>query len=298
MRIDLGMVAELGAEMGFAVRDVPPDEIDLVLEPDVVLVFQNLPGPSDSLVGFEGCGWHFHGDLQCSDKRGNFVELSYLDIITGLADGTVLMCECVVDGLPRDRWLVHRDYVDEFRHMEAGEEIRVRRINVGGCTAGREVPADAAADRGERPKERSRLRVKDVMRAKPIVEIDGGSLRTLEDFAAAFRRAALVDCEWHGSLDAFDDILRGGFGTPEGGFVLRWINSDASRKHLGYLETVRQLQRRLQTCDSSNRHRVEQELRAATAGTGPTVFDWLVEIIEDHGAGGRQADDGVELELR
>ena len=74
MRIDLGMVAQLGSEMGFAVRHVPPDEIDLVLEPDVVLVFQNLPGPSDSLVGFEGFGWHFHGDLQCSDKQGHFVE--------------------------------------------------------------------------------------------------------------------------------------------------------------------------------------------------------------------------------
>lgn len=140
MRIDLGMVAQLGAEMGFAVRDVPPDEIDLVLEPGVVLVFQNLSGPNDSLVGFEGFGWHFHGALQCSDKHGHFVELSYLDIITGLADGTVLVCELVVDGRPRDRWLVHRDYLDEFRYMDAGEEIRVRRIKVGGCGAGREVP--------------------------------------------------------------------------------------------------------------------------------------------------------------
>ncbi|MCA8974919.1 MAG: hypothetical protein KDC98_09360, partial [Planctomycetes bacterium] len=113
MRLDLNMVAQLGAEMGMAVRDVPPDEVDLVLEPDVVLVFRNLPGPpSEGLVGFEGFGWHFHGDLQCSDPRGYFVEMSYLDIITGLANGAVLICELVVDGRPRERWLVHRDCVD------------------------------------------------------------------------------------------------------------------------------------------------------------------------------------------
>jgi hypothetical protein len=140
MRIDLGMVAQLGAEMGFAVRDIPPDEVDLLLEPGVVLVFENLPGPSDGLVGFEGFGWHFHGDLQCSDKQGRFVELTYLDIITGLADGTVLVCERVVDGRPRGRWLVHRDFLDEFRHMDAGEEIRVRRIKLGGGGSGRDVP--------------------------------------------------------------------------------------------------------------------------------------------------------------
>lgn len=39
-------------------------------------------------------------------------------------------------------------------------------------------------------------------------------------------------------LDAFNDILRGGFGTPEGGFVLRWARSEISRKNLSYPETV------------------------------------------------------------
>jgi Barstar (barnase inhibitor) len=50
--------------------------------------------------------------------------------------------------------------------------------------------------------------------------------------------------KWGHNLDAFNDILRGGFGTLEGGFILRWKNSTVSRERLGYPETVRQLDRR------------------------------------------------------
>jgi hypothetical protein len=38
-------------------------------------------------------------------------------------------------------------------------------------------------------------------------------------------------------------------------------------------------------------------LSDARAGTGPTVFDWLIEIISDHGPGGSQASDNVQLTL-
>ncbi len=40
-----------------------------------------------------------------------------------------------------------------------------------------------------------------------------------------------------------------------------------------------------------------KELEQARRGVGPTVFDWLVEIIEFHCAGGREQEDGVELLL-
>lgn len=136
------------------------------------------------------------------------------------------------------------------------------------------------------------------MGAKPVVEIDGRLFTTLDGFAEAFGRAARVDHDWHGNLDAFHDILRGGFGTPEGGFILRWINSDLSRERLGYSETIRQLQHRLLACHPSNRDLVAGELSDAMAGIGPTVFDRLVEIMQDHGVGGDEAEDGVELELR
>ena len=135
------------------------------------------------------------------------------------------------------------------------------------------------------------------MSAKPVIELDGTQFGTLEEFAEHFSRVALDDYSWKGQLDAFNDILRGGFGTPEGGFVLRWLNSSLSRQRLGYPETVRQLQHRLSKCHPSNRSRVAAELAAAQLEVGPTVFDWLVEVIEAHGENGIESEDGVELDL-
>jgi RNAse (barnase) inhibitor barstar len=128
--------------------------------------------------------------------------------------------------------------------------------------------------------------------------IDGSHFSTLEEFSDEINRVLIPDGGWRGNLDAFNDILRGGFGTPEGGFVLRWENSEISRQRLSYPETIRQLQLRLQKCHPTNRKHVAEELARAQQGRGPTVFDWLVEIIEEHGPGGSEAEGGVELQLK
>jgi RNAse (barnase) inhibitor barstar len=118
--------------------------------------------------------------------------------------------------------------------------------------------------------------------AKPILQIDGASFSTLEEFYDEVSRKLIPGASWGHNLDAFNDILRGGFGTPEGGFILVWQGSDLSRERLAYPETVRQLERRLLHCHPTNRAAVQADLAAAHASKGPTVFDWLVEIIHDH----------------
>src|SRR5438034_3428969 len=133
--------------------------------------------------------------------------------------------------------------------------------------------------------------------AKAVCEIDGRDFSTLEEFYDVVSRVLIPGAEWGHNLDAFNDILRGGFGTPEGGFVLRWKNSDVSRQRLGCHETVRQLEQRLTRCHPLNRQQVSEDLQRAKDGVGPTVFDWLVEIIRVHGAGGDEEEDGVELIL-
>jgi Barstar (barnase inhibitor) len=110
-------------------------------------------------------------------------------------------------------------------------------------------------------------------------------------------RELIPGAKWGRNLDACNDILRGGFGTPEGGFVLRWTNSAVSREQLGYPDTVRQLQRSRARCHPTNRQLVSEELARAQGGVGPTVFDWLVDIIQVHCAGGPEQEDGVELVL-
>jgi hypothetical protein len=42
---------------------------------------------------------------------------------------------------------------------------------------------------------------------------------------------------------------------------------------------------------------VGEDLERARRTVGPTVFDWLVEIIQVHCAGGGEQEDGVELIL-
>lgn len=127
--------------------------------------------------------------------------------------------------------------------------------------------------------------------------LDGSKVTSLEAFYDEISHILIPGADWGRNLDAFNDILRGGFGTPEGGFILRWANSDASRASLSYAETARQLERRLEQCHPDNRDGVRADLSQARQGKGATVFDWLVEIIRHHDVGGEEAEDGVHLVL-
>ena len=74
--------------------------------------------------------------------------------------------------------------------------------------------------------------------------LDGSKVTSLDAFYDAISDTLIPGAYWGRNLDAFNDILRGGFGTPEGGFILRWANSGVSRERLGYAETVKQLEKR------------------------------------------------------
>jgi hypothetical protein len=74
----------------------------------------------------------------------------------------------------------------------------------------------------------------------------------------------IPEAAWGHNLDAFNDILRGGFGTPEDGYAIHWKNHALSRERLGYPETVRQLEIRLQGVLPGNCAHVERELDQAT----------------------------------
>ncbi len=75
------------------------------------------------------------------------------------------------------------------------------------------------------------------------------------------------------------------------GWVLRWLNSDLSRRALGYEATAEHLEARLTTCHPSNVDRVRQRIDMARRREGPTLFDQIVEIIRIHGPGGSEEQD-------
>ena len=129
-----------------------------------------------------------------------------------------------------------------------------------------------------------------------VYEIDGTRFSTLEEFYGEIDRVLGLS-NWGRNLDALDDVLQGGFGTPDEGFTIRWKNHTLSRERLGYPETVRQLKLRLEHCHAANRVLVSKDLEMAQVHQGQTVFDWVVTIIRDHGRGGKQEQDTVELLL-
>jgi RNAse (barnase) inhibitor barstar len=130
----------------------------------------------------------------------------------------------------------------------------------------------------------------------PILTIDGANFSDFDGFAREFS-TLLCHHTWHGNLDAFNDILRGGFGTPEGGWVLRWHNSELSKVALGHSAMTRWLEQIVLSCHPSNRADIRARIGDSKQGVGPTLFDEIVEIIRHHGVGGEESEDGVVLEL-
>jgi RNAse (barnase) inhibitor barstar len=104
--------------------------------------------------------------------------------------------------------------------------------------------------------------------AKPVFEIDGERFSSFTGFCDEISRVLIPGASWGRNLDAFNDILRGGFGTPEDGFVVRWRNSELSRQRLTLL-----------------------------APSGRTYFEELVDILRSHGPGGAESESGVDLLL-
>ena len=132
---------------------------------------------------------------------------------------------------------------------------------------------------------------------KTTYTIDGSRFATLEEFYQEISDILIPDAYWGHNLDAFNDILRGGFGTPDEGFILVWRNASLSKERLGYPETVRQLQKRLERSYSTNRKGVLADIAQAKREEGPTVFDWLIEIIEYYAPSQSSTDYAIELIL-
>lgn len=132
MRYDLDLVNQLCREIGLMVQMDTADRVEIDLGRNAVLCFQNAEREDDCLIGFLGMPWHVHDNLIFVDARGNYIELDYLNLLTGLKDGRVLIREREVKGRTEDLWLVHSDYNDEFKYLEEDERIIVRRATVSG----------------------------------------------------------------------------------------------------------------------------------------------------------------------
>jgi RNAse (barnase) inhibitor barstar len=94
---------------------------------------------------------------------------------------------------------------------------------------------------------------------KMRLEIDGAHFSDIESFYDEVSKILEPDIFWGRNLDAFNDILRGGFGTPDEGFILVWKN-----------------------------HMLSKSL---------PLYGKLIEIIHRHGPNGDESDSNIDLVL-
>ncbi|GEL99002.1 barnase inhibitor [Cellulomonas terrae] len=131
---------------------------------------------------------------------------------------------------------------------------------------------------------------------RPVLVMDGSRFDDYAGFAREFTQF-LDNYAWHGDLNALNDIMWGGFGTPQGSWTLRWTHSERSRAALGYEETARRLHELLPRVHSTGRAHWQERLDQARRHEGPTLFDEVVEIIRDHDVHGGESGDRVTLDL-
>lgn len=121
---------------------------------------------------------------------------------------------------------------------------------------------------------------------KKEVVIDGNNFSTLMEFYDEIERKLTKGLDWKigRNLNAFNDILWGGFGVHECDDPIRltWRDSEKSKQALGYDQTIVHLEGVLHSCHPSNIPAVEKDLEAARNGKGQTLYDIIIEIIRDH----------------
>lgn len=124
---------------------------------------------------------------------------------------------------------------------------------------------------------------------KRIVVIDGKDFSDLEGFFCLADRLFRADnggVRGH-NLDAFNDLLGGGFGVHEPGepIVIKWINYHISREALGYEATARYYKDKLEKTQFNDNYVMKRRMELAKEHQGRTLLDMITSIISDRDSG-------------
>lgn len=118
-----------------------------------------------------------------------------------------------------------------------------------------------------------------------VAVINGSHFSDLAGFYEEVSEVLMKDADWKvGTLDGFDDILYGGFGVFENNedIEIIWKYSDKSKKDLGFELTKGFYEHKIRQGKPFNIDLAQEKLDGLIAGTGQTLFEILVEIIESH----------------
>ena len=121
---------------------------------------------------------------------------------------------------------------------------------------------------------------------KKTIVLNGSNISSLDSFYDEVENKLTKDLGWKTgrNLDAFNDVLRGGFGVYEYEESIRliWQNSNESKEKLGWDETIKYISAKLKTCHPTNIQSVKDDLHLAQQHKGQTLFELIVDIIQTH----------------
>ncbi len=116
--------------------------------------------------------------------------------------------------------------------------------------------------------------------------IRGRYIRDIPSFYTEINRVFMADEAWKlgESLDAFNDLLFGGYGAISGRepVELVWMDIEASRVALGIETTRAHLSAKLRQPELYSGTIIQRQLDQLEEGEGSTYFDTILDIIRDH----------------
>jgi RNAse (barnase) inhibitor barstar len=118
------------------------------------------------------------------------------------------------------------------------------------------------------------------------IEVEGNAIQDIASFYEEINRVFMVGENWliGQSLDAFNDLLVGGYGALQGAdsVDLVWHHMDYSRKALGYQTTREYYLEKLRPGSPYNKKLFGEKLAALESGRGETYFDTVLAVLAEH----------------
>lgn len=114
-----------------------------------------------------------------------------------------------------------------------------------------------------------------------IYKIDGTKVKDFESFITEMNKNFISkhgDSVWNGNLDAFNDYLN----WPQSKYQFVFENSESIKEGLSFEATLLWLTNKLERCHPSNTDSVSKEIELAKSKKGQTLYDIILEIIEDN----------------
>ncbi len=116
--------------------------------------------------------------------------------------------------------------------------------------------------------------------------IEGDQIHDIPSLYKEINRVFMKEESWElgNSLDAFDDLLYGGYGVLKDvqQVSIVWKNMEQSRAALGYEVTKAYYEEKLKPGSPFNHEFFRKKLLELEQGTGETYFDVLQTILANH----------------